>query len=483
MAIFHCSIKIVSRGKGKSAVGASAYRSGTKMLNEYDGITHDYTKKGGIFSSTILLPENAPNKFLDRNILWNEVEKIEKSKNSQLAREIEVSIPKEIPSELWQGLMNKYCQQNFVDKGMIADFSIHNNDENNPHCHILLTMRPLNLDGTFGAKSKKEYVLDENGQKIKLPSGSYKSVKISTVDWNEQSKAELWRGNWSNICNKYLQELGVDEKIDHRSYERQGVDKIPSIHLGVSASQMENKGIKTQRGELNRQILQDNKELRILNARMTRLNIYKNEVMRKPLDTALKREKPSVVAMLNSVSKTPANTNYQKKMRTKNFAKAISFVNKYGIEEIDDFYKSINDMNRSFHTLKSEIIAEEKIKAQAVDNLDSYNLYKKLQPIYKKYTKLNVLAQLPFKQKYSKEIEKYKQLDVYFKDYYSKNGKISRKTFEKAVDNCDRNVKSLNWRMVLFKDEIAIAEIVKRQFEEMCKGEEVVLSKDRNNER
>ncbi|MFI3115520.1 MAG: hypothetical protein R3Y12_05205 [Clostridia bacterium] len=170
-------------------------------------------------------------------------------------------------------------------------------------------------------------------------------------------------------------------------------------------------------------------------------------------------------------------------MRTKNFAKAISFVNKYGIEEIDDFYKSINDMNRSFHTLQSEIIAEEKVKSQAVDNLDSYNLYKKLQPIYKKYTKLNVLAQLPFKQKYSKEIEKYKQLDIYFKDYSSKNGKISRKTFEKTVENCDGNIKALNWRMGLFKDEIAIAEIVKKQFEEMCKAYAVVRAKEKTSER
>ncbi|MFI3214234.1 MAG: MobQ family relaxase, partial [Eubacteriales bacterium] len=231
MAIYHCSIKVISRGKGKSAVASAAYRSGTKMYNEYDGEMHDFTRKGGIHSSMILLPSHAPKEYADRSVLWNAVEKIENTKKSQLAREIEVAIPKEIPQELWQKMMVDYCNENFVSKGMIADLYIHNKDLSNPHCHTMLTMRPIEEDGKRGAKSRKKYVLDDSGNRIKLSSGTWKSVKVNTTDWNEQTNGKLWRKNWSEHCNYYLEKLGHTERIDHRSYERQGIHQIPSIHL------------------------------------------------------------------------------------------------------------------------------------------------------------------------------------------------------------------------------------------------------------
>lgn len=160
MAIYHLCIKIISRGKGKSAVAASAYRSGEKIKNEYDGIVHDFTRKGGIAHTEILLPQNAPQEFVNRSILWNSVEKIEKSKNSQLAREIEVALPKELGREKQINLVREYVKENFVKVGMCADIALHDKNDGNPHCHILLTMRPLNEDTTWGAKSKKEYILD-----------------------------------------------------------------------------------------------------------------------------------------------------------------------------------------------------------------------------------------------------------------------------------------------------------------------------------
>ena len=155
MAIYHLCIKIISRGKGKSAVAASAYRSGEKIKNEYDGIVHDFTRKGGIAHTEILLPQNAPQKFVNRSVLWNSVEEIEKSKNSQLAREIEVALPKELDREKQINLVRDYVKENFVKVGMCADISLHDKNEGNTHAHILLTMRPLNEDTTWGAKSKK----------------------------------------------------------------------------------------------------------------------------------------------------------------------------------------------------------------------------------------------------------------------------------------------------------------------------------------
>ena len=262
IAIYHCSIKIVSRGKGKSAVAAAAYRSGEKLTNEWDGLTHDYTKKGGVVHSEILLPAHAPPTFSDRSTLWNSVELSEKSNNAQLAREVEIALPVELSREEQTRLVREYCSSQFVSKGMIADFNLHDTGGGNPHAHILLTMRPLDEKGAWLPKSKKEYVLDENGERIRLPSGRYKTRKVDLVDWNNRENAEVWRRAWADLANEFLERNDCPERIDHRSYERQGIEQIPTVHVGVSATQMEKKGIVTERGELNRNIKAANRILR-----------------------------------------------------------------------------------------------------------------------------------------------------------------------------------------------------------------------------
>ena len=262
IAIYHCSIKIVSRGKGKSAVAAAAYRSGEKLTNEWDGLTHDYTKKGGVVHSEILLPAHAPPTFSDRSTLWNSVELSEKSNNAQLAREVEIALPVELSREEQTRLVREYCSSQFVSKGMIADFNLHDTGGGNPHAHILLTMRPLDEKGAWLPKSKKEYVLDENGERIRLPSGRYKTRKVDLVDWNNRENAEVWRRAWADLANEFLERNDCPERIDHRSYERQGIEQIPTVHVGVSATQMEKKGIVTERGELNRNINAANRILR-----------------------------------------------------------------------------------------------------------------------------------------------------------------------------------------------------------------------------
>ena len=262
IAIYHCSIKIVSRGKGKSAVAAAAYRSGEKLTNEWDGLTHDYTKKGGVVHSEILLPAHAPPAFSDRSTLWNSVELSEKSNNAQLAREVEIALPVELSREEQTRLVREYCSSQFVSKGMLADFNLHDTGGGNPHAHILLTMRPLDEKGAWLPKSKKEYVLDENGEKIRLPSGRYKTRKVDLVDWNNRENAEVWRRAWADLTNEFLEQNNRPERIDHRSYERQGIDQLPTVHVGVSATQMEKKGIVTERGELNRNIKAANRILR-----------------------------------------------------------------------------------------------------------------------------------------------------------------------------------------------------------------------------
>ena len=136
-----------------------------------------------------MLPPHAPPEYADRNTLWNAAEAVEKQWNSQLARRIVLAIPREIPPEQHADLIRDYCREFFVSKGMIADFAIHDKGDGNPHAHILLTMRAMDENGKWLPKSRKVYDLDENGERIRLPSGNWKSHKEDTVDWNTRSTA------------------------------------------------------------------------------------------------------------------------------------------------------------------------------------------------------------------------------------------------------------------------------------------------------
>ena len=215
---------------------------------------HDYTRKRGIVHSEILLPPNAPPDFQDRGTLWNSVEQIEKACNSQLARELEVALPIELSREEQVRLVRAYCSSQFVSRGMCADFNIHDTGSGNPHAHILLTMRPM----------------DERG----------KWLPIDLVDWNSQENAEVWRKVWADLANEFLERNNRPERIDHRSYERQGIDQIPTVHIGVAASQMEKKGIATERGELNRSIKAANRLLRDIKAQIGKLKEWLLDVFK-----------------------------------------------------------------------------------------------------------------------------------------------------------------------------------------------------------
>jgi hypothetical protein len=262
IAIYHLHLQIISRGGGKSAVSAAAYRSGSRLHSEYDGGDHDYTRKGGIVHSEILLPTNAPAEYADRNTLWNAVEKVERYKNAQLAREVEIALPVELSLEQQISLVRKYVQTQFTDCGMIADYSIHEPSKKtpNPHAHIMLTMRPLNEDKSWGAKLRTE------GKRT-----------VYTTDWNDQGSAEIWRAAWADAVNETLSQYGHAERIDHRSYERQGVEQIPTVHLGVSVTQMERRGIVTERGDLNREIMFTNSQIKQLRARANGVKAWLDE--------------------------------------------------------------------------------------------------------------------------------------------------------------------------------------------------------------
>ena len=250
----HFDVKVIQRSKRQSAVASAAYQSGERLFSEYDQKQKYYSHKSEIVHTEIILPPHAPPEYADRNTLWNAAEAIEKQWNSQLARRFVLAIPRELPRSQYADLIRDYCREFFVSKGMIADFAIHDKGDGNPHAHILLTMRAMDETGKWLPKSRKVYDLDENGERIRLASGRWKSHKEDTVDWNDQKYAEIWRQGWADTANRYLEAIGSPERLDLRSYARQGIDKIPTVHMGPAVSQLEKKGIQTNIGNLNRDI-------------------------------------------------------------------------------------------------------------------------------------------------------------------------------------------------------------------------------------
>lgn len=264
MAIYHCTCKIISRGQGRSAVGAAAYRSGEKLYNEYDGIEHDYTKKGGVVYSEIMLCENAPKEYQDRQTLWNAVEQIEKSSKAQLAREYEVALPVELSREEQIKLVRDFAKENFVDNGMCVDFSIHDKEDGNPHAHIMLITRPIEQDNSWGVKQKKEYILDKNGQKqYDKKKQTYKCKTVKTTNWDSKEFLQRSRESWAEKVNQELEKKSLPQRIDHRSLKEQGVDRVPTIHEG-GARKLEKRGIKTDRGKINREIKTANGQMQTI---------------------------------------------------------------------------------------------------------------------------------------------------------------------------------------------------------------------------
>ena len=260
MAIYHATAKIIGRSSGRSSVAAAAYRSGEYIHNERDGISHDYTHKKDIAYKEIMLPENAPEWVNNREKLWNEVEKIENRKDSQTAREFEVALPNELNREEQISLVRDYVKENFVDRGMVADICLHDKEDGNPHAHVLLTTRRI----------------DENGFKQK------------ERDWNKKEILEQWREDWANKTNIALEKAGREERIDHRSYATQGIEKIPTIHEGSIARAIEQKMIEqglephSERGDINREIRKQNIELAKINEQVISLVKYREEKKQQP---------------------------------------------------------------------------------------------------------------------------------------------------------------------------------------------------------
>ena len=307
---------MVSRGAGRSAVAASAYLSCSRMLNEYDGVQHDYTRKQGLAWQAVFLPPMALPEWQDREKLWIAVEEAEKTKDSRLAREFVAALPVELSRQQQIALLQNFIREQFVAEGMCADVAIHDTDGHNPHAHILLTVRPLTETGAWQYKTEKEYLCIKDSEERGFTAAEFKSAQAEgwekqyqykvdkkkvymapsqaekygygraskypkstkygrqnpiSARWNSEEQLLAWREAWATAANRCLELAGHDSRIDHRSHAERGLEERPTIHEGVVARAMEKKGIIFDRCELNRQIKADNALLRELRGQVKKL--------------------------------------------------------------------------------------------------------------------------------------------------------------------------------------------------------------------
>lgn len=371
MALYHFHVGQIKRSAGRSAVECAAYRAGEKLYSEYYGLVSDYTRKGGVMHTEILLPPHTPREYGDRQTLWNAVEDAERNKNAQLAYSFDITLQNEFSIVENIALARQFLLDNFVSRGMIADFAVHQPDKKdggitNPHFHVLCPIRPLNPDGTWGAKQRRVY----------RANGKFDAVQ--TTDWGKPETLEAWREAWAALCNTKFEEKGLPCRIDHRSYERQGVEQIPTVHEGVAVRQMEARGIVTNKGERNRWIRSANAMLRTLREKIKALTIWLTELRAEP-------QQPTLAALLTDyydARNAGAWSNQAKVSNLKRFAAAAAYLQENDLHTLDDLQARLDLLHKRLHGVKSSLDAKHSRTKQLRELLRYADQYERLKPIH-----------------------------------------------------------------------------------------------------
>lgn len=366
LAIYHFSGQIISRinsetNRTRSVVACAAYRSGEKLEDIGTGEIKYYHRKV-MPESYMLVPANAPDWAMNREVLWNKVEQTERAYNAQLAREFNVALPVELSKEEQTRLAKNFCKKAFVDKGMVADLSIHRDDMNNPHFHVMLTMREFDENGNFKPKSHSEYVFDRKCNR--------KRIKVDTNDWNNKDNIKKWRKLWETMANEALRENNIDAYISCDSNRNRNIEFLPSKHEGYVVRKLEENGIETEIGSINRDIAKYNKTLTQINEyKKKKEDIVLTNIARCFSPTERKILKSSVKELGFYINEKNLNDRVRQLEKWEN---SLLYAN-YDDKKIDRIFSERNTIEKLNNILESE--ASRFInKYYSTVNLEQYNL-------------------------------------------------------------------------------------------------------------
>lgn len=439
MALFHFSVKQVKRSAGQSAIAAAAYRAGEKLYSAYYGEVNDFTRKGGVVYSDIILPSHAPTEYQDRQTLWNAVEKVEKGKKAQLAYSFDIALQNEFTTQENHDLIVQFLIEQFMKRGMVIDYAMHEPDTEdggiaNPHFHVLCPIRPIEKDGTWGNKQRREYMLDEQGNRKRDEAGNYVFNAMPTTDWGKPETLEAWRQAWADLCNAKFAEKGLSMRIDHRSYERQGLDILPTQHEGATVRAMEAKGIKTNKGELNRWIKATNALFREakqkIAALLDLLKAIKAELA-KPREPTLSDLLNAHLAKRNAGawSKTAKVSNLKEQAQMLQYLEAK---NLYTVDELMHYLRSLNDQ---IDTLKASS-NDKTTRMKAVEELlRMVDYYAKGKPLAEKYNSIRFKGRREaFRAENDEALRRFHIAQRELKPYFTAAGKLPIAKWRKELD-------------------------------------------------
>ena len=385
LALFHLSVKQIKRSQGQSAIASAAYRAGEKLYSEYYGETSDYTNKGGVICSEILLPDHAPREYADRQTLWNAVEKAERGKKAQLAYSFDIALQNEFSVDENIALARHFLLEHFVSRGMVVDFAIHVPDTepggiSNPHFHVMAPIRPIEENGKWGCKQHRVYELDDEGNRLQDENGNYIFNAVPTTDWGSPETLEYWREQWAAMCNAKFEEKGIGERIDHRSYERQGIDLLPTVHEGPAVRQMEVKGIRTDKGEFNRWIKATNGLIQSIRKKIAALLDWLKDAK----EELAKPQTPDLISLLQMYVDQRNAKAYSWKARANNLkelSEIITFLQEHGITDVESLEAFISE-RRSTVDEKKTLLDAQTVKMKELKKIpDAWDTYKRLKSV------------------------------------------------------------------------------------------------------
>ena len=432
MALYHFHVEQIKRSEGRTAVASAAYRAGEKLHNLWDGETHDYTRKGGVILTEIFLPEHAPKHLSDRYTLWNEVEQVEKRADAQLAYSFDIALQNEFSLDENIALAREFVQKYFVSDGMIVDLAIHQPDREeggiqNPHFHVLVPIRPLNKDGTWGAKQHRVYCLDEDGKRIKKESGGWEFDAVPTTSWGRPETLDMWRKAWADMVNARFEEKGLACRIDHRSYADQGLDLIPTVHEGPHVHKMEKKGICTETGELNRWIKAANRMIRSMQTTIAALKEWIAEtkkILIEPQEVYLAQLLSEAHTMRNETAMTYTRGKTKaKKNNLKRFMDECNYLKQRGVLTLSDFERYLSSVGEKVGASKFSMNQKQQRMKELQQFMEDAKAYRKLKPIFDEMKKE--------KYRFAKTKEKYKsEHECELRRFYMVKRRLQEKGFE-----------------------------------------------------
>ena len=359
-----------------------------------------------------MLPPHVPREYADRETLWNAVEKVERGKKAQLAYSFDISFQNEFTQEENIALARQFLTEHFVSRGMVVDLAIHEPDREeggipNPHFHFMCPIRPIKQNGKWGLKQKREYVLDENGNRIPDGKGDYVFNAVPTTDWGSAETLEFWREQWAVMCNAKFEEKGLDVRIDHRSYERQGIELLPTVHEGPTVRAMEKKGIKTEKGEFNRWIRATNAFIRNLRKNLSLLLEAIKEI-KAELDKP--QSDPVIVPLQRYFDMRNAKA-YSQKAKVSNLKELSDMANYLKASEIytmDDLESRVSTLKDTVDELKNTMDAETARMKEMRKMPEYVSTLQELKPIVDGLQKIKFdKAKAKYKAEHEKELKRY----------------------------------------------------------------------------